>query len=326
MLLDEVSVEQGCDNECSTTDGFYNIHTNSEVNYNHMLTITGLENISQVKYKIKSATNGTDVTPYFVVNNPANTIGWDGRNQNGSDLANAYYFLEVVATNDCGSKTLLFPIVKIENYSYFYNYDAIYNEHPFASKPPEPCCVFNLVLDNQILYEDKTLNHPLTYKVQNEIQVGPNTYIPEDNNVIMTAGNNIIFKPPFHSQGNLHAFIEPCSGGTKNFKYNVTNIDSSYYANNDTSLIKINEKIDEEFNSISNVISVYPNPSNGIFEFETDYDIISNVIITNVSGIKIFERNIIDGDVIDLTDYPAGIYFATVNSNGLINKVKLVLK
>ena len=276
ILIDDVSVEQGCDNGCSSTDGIYQIYTNGLVTHDHMLLISGLENITQIKFRFKSL-NGNYTTNYFVYNNPANTIGWDGTNTNGAPLANANYFMEVEAINDCGTKNIEFYIQKVETYSYYYNYDSMYVDHEPVSKPPERCCLYNLILDNQTLVEDKTLNHPLTYKVQNEIQVGPYTYIPANNNVIMTAGNKIVFMPPFHSQGNLHAYIEPCNSTSTSTSIG-NYIDCDTLTNKTVFLSDSTEKFIVFPNPFDNAINILSSFQNNNFDVE----------IFNLLGEKLF--------------------------------------
>jgi len=306
VLLDDVSVEQGCDNGCSSTDGIYNIHSNSMVTHDNILLISGLENITQIKFRFKSL-NGAYATSYFVYNNPANIIGWDGRNTNGAELADGNYFMEVKATNDCGTKNLEFYIQKIESYSYYYNYDSIYVYHEPVSKPPDPCCLYNLILSNQTLVEDKTLNHPLTYKVQNEIQVGPYTTIPPDNNVVMTAGNNIIFLPPFHSQGNLHAYIEPCNTSSTALNNIPTDIgdkiDCDTLKNKTTFLSDQNEKFIVFPNPFSNTINILSSfPSNNF-----------DVEIFNLLGEKLFAtHSFIQNMQINTFDLNDGIYLLKI--------------
>ena len=303
VLIDDVSVVQGCDNGCSSTDGVYQIYTNGLVTHDHMLLISGLENITQIKFRFKSL-NENYATSYFVYNNPANTIGWDGTNTNGASLANANYFMEIEATNDCGTKNIEFYIQKVETYSYYYNYDSMYVDHEPVSKPPEPCCLYNLTLNNQTLVEDKTLNHPLTYKVQNEIQVGPYTTIPPNNNVVMTAGNKIVFLPPFHSQGNLHAYIEPC-----NSSYTSTSASMGNYIDCDTLTNKIvflpdsTEKFIVFPNPFDNAINILSSFSNNNFDVE----------IFNLLGEKLFATHSFKQNIqISTFDLKDGIYLLKI--------------
>jgi len=310
VLIDDISVEQGCYSGCSSTDGVYRIHTNGIVTYNHLLLISGLENITQVRFRF-FVINGSFATDFFVYDNPANTIGWDGRNINGYPLADGSYIMEVDATNDCGTEVLYFSIQKLGTYSYYYNYDSFYvNLTPIpVSKPPEPCCLYNLTLSNQILVEDKTLNHPLTYKVQNQIQVGPNIFIPPNNNVVMTAGDNIIFKPPFHSQGNLHAFIESCNAPQLTNDQN----NSEEFISCDTTTNKIMYSSDvttnkfivypNSFNSIINIISLSPN---------NDF----NIEIYNLLGEKLFTYHSFEQGVkINTSDFNKGVFLIKIFDN-----------
>ncbi|MBN2894000.1 MAG: T9SS type A sorting domain-containing protein, partial [Bacteroidales bacterium] len=73
-----------------------------------------------------------------------------------------------------------------------------------------------------------------------------------------------------------------------------------------------------------NNILVYPNPTNGIFNIETDesYD----VVVTDVTG-KVVKYLVVDGgqSKIDITQQASGIYFVNF-SNDKINKTITVIK
>jgi polyhydroxybutyrate depolymerase len=77
-----------------------------------------------------------------------------------------------------------------------------------------------------------------------------------------------------------------------------------------------------------NNISVYPNPSNGIFRVDVKNNL--NVIITivNVLGETVLEKKISDTSVtIDLSNYPTGVYFYQArNQAGNIKSGKLIVQ
>ncbi|HET6992249.1 MAG TPA: T9SS type A sorting domain-containing protein, partial [Bacteroidia bacterium] len=69
----------------------------------------------------------------------------------------------------------------------------------------------------------------------------------------------------------------------------------------------------EEMNN-SNDISIFPNPSNGIFNLNTKITK-GEISIRNILGENIFQSQIINlNSEIDLSDQPNGIYFITVKS------------
>jgi hypothetical protein len=79
----------------------------------------------------------------------------------------------------------------------------------------------------------------------------------------------------------------------------------------------------------SNAIHIYPNPSNGIFNLQTDKLKIKDIEVINVPGERVYgldaSKLLAHSGTIDLTSSPDGIYFMRVNTEkGVISK-KVVL-
>ncbi len=86
---------------------------------------------------------------------------------------------------------------------------------------------------------------------------------------------------------------------------------------------------------LDNVISVYPNPSNGIFKFQSNESKPYKINVYNTLGEKIYSSGLLplskwrgDGaEVIDLTVQPKGIYFyQAIFSNNKFATGKLIIK
>ena len=76
-----------------------------------------------------------------------------------------------------------------------------------------------------------------------------------------------------------------------------------------------------------NGLSVYPNPSTGIFNISIgnlDQDI--NYVIVNAKGQEIFEAKLLETQEIDLSSAPKGIYFIKFISNEVLRIEKVVIK
>lgn len=76
-----------------------------------------------------------------------------------------------------------------------------------------------------------------------------------------------------------------------------------------------------------NVISVYPNPSSGIYTIKTtDSEAIQSITVIDLSG-KIIHSELVADDLtqLDLTNYPSGIYFVTVSTSVSQHTAKLIL-
>ena len=82
-------------------------------------------------------------------------------------------------------------------------------------------------------------------------------------------------------------------------------------------------------NANNNRINIYPNPSSGIFNFyfNDDYNNIK-ISVTDINGKIIFEKNLTDKktQIIDLSNYPNGIYFVKYNIDGKLRTDKIILQ
>jgi Secretion system C-terminal sorting domain len=71
-------------------------------------------------------------------------------------------------------------------------------------------------------------------------------------------------------------------------------------------------------------LSLFPNPSTGIFQLsETDFDPKSIVLLLDSKGRTIFTKLLADG-LFDISDKPAGIYFLKVQNAGNIRIARFI--
>jgi hypothetical protein len=79
----------------------------------------------------------------------------------------------------------------------------------------------------------------------------------------------------------------------------------------------------------SNVdLKIYPNPSNGIYQFELDKVEMEGleIIITDINGRNINSEFNLKNNSIDLSNQPNGVYFVKIlQSNAVIHHQKLIL-
>ncbi len=74
-------------------------------------------------------------------------------------------------------------------------------------------------------------------------------------------------------------------------------------------------------------ISVYPNPTNGIINFDFADNTVKYVTITDITGKTIsLKSDIQANESIDLSMNPAGVYFAIIQTNDKIITIKIVLQ
>ena len=83
-----------------------------------------------------------------------------------------------------------------------------------------------------------------------------------------------------------------------------------------------------EDNSIDGVISIYPNPTTGIFNVDSYRDNIEYISVSNITGMKIKEIDKIKAThfAINLFDFPAGCYFVTVKTENSSIVKKIIKK
>ena len=78
------------------------------------------------------------------------------------------------------------------------------------------------------------------------------------------------------------------------------------------------EKEDEDFLlsqlKIPNEINLIPNPNNGAFQLETNFSLseISNLKISNLLGLTVYETQNLTSNVIQLQNVPAGLFFVVM--------------
>jgi hypothetical protein len=78
---------------------------------------------------------------------------------------------------------------------------------------------------------------------------------------------------------------------------------------------------------VSNGVSVSPNPSKGVFELKFN-NFQNEVAVYNVIGKKVYEStfNGVLNKTVDISSYPAGVYFVKVISDGKVYSEKIILQ
>jgi hypothetical protein len=63
---------------------------------------------------------------------------------------------------------------------------------------------------------------------------------------------------------------------------------------------------------MQNVLSLYPNPGNGVFSFKTD-KAVAGLDVVDARGVLVFSTGALTQNQIDLSQLPAGIYIVTLH-------------
>lgn len=91
----------------------------------------------------------------------------------------------------------------------------------------------------------------------------------------------------------------------------------------DTSTCATVNTVGIEEHQQSALISVYPNPSNGLFIIALSKDAV--VEITDLQGKSVLNKNYTSGQHnVDLTNYSKGVYLVKVRSNGVVSTTKII--
>ena len=121
-----------------------------------------------------------------------------------------------------------------------------------------------------------------------------------------------------------HAGNGPMLVGNRNMDFNASKEIWRFFSKYS---LEIPTDITED-DSSQKEISVYPNPSNGIFQVDVKNNQNVNITIVNVLGETVLEKKISDTSVtLDLSNAPAGVYFyQAVNKAGTIQSGKLIVQ
>ncbi len=82
-----------------------------------------------------------------------------------------------------------------------------------------------------------------------------------------------------------------------------------------------------EHSSENNSVSIYPNPSNGLFTVELNNNQNSSITVFNTLGEKIIEEKLSNSiTAFDLSNIPRGVYFCQVKNEMAIRNIKLIVR
>ena len=99
----------------------------------------------------------------------------------------------------------------------------------------------------------------------------------------------------------------------------------------DFGLESVENNVTTGVNSINQIVSIYPNPSNGVVVIEniSSFNVISKIEISNISGQiveKISNTNSVRKIDLDLSKQPKGIYFLTIVADSQVYVEKILIQ
>jgi hypothetical protein len=132
------------------------------------------------------------------------------------------------------------------------------------------------------------------------------------------AGNAIVLSPDFLADNGsvFTAYIDPFLDCTPN-SYRPEN------TNNDVT--SIDEK-DQDAPLQAAALTIYPNPSNGLFVIKSESDELKDIYVYNLLGDLIFEKTAASGSqfTIDITDQPKGVYFVKIVEKEIVKTGRMI--
>jgi len=194
-------------------------------------------------------------------------------------------------------------------------------------------------------------SHALTIDENNNLYITGSfrgTLLYLNDTVLTPYGNDDIFVAKFDSEGNFvwiigaggvasdtglditwnnnNVYITGWYTGIATFgdiilpSYGIYNNRNIFIARIKDNTVEINQFYDDP------TISIYPNPSNGIFYLKVkDLKGKANLEIFNINGYILYERRLSDGiNLIDIKNYPPGLYFVRILSGDFIKTEKML--
>lgn len=316
VIIDNIKLSECGFGSCSRTIG--RIQPQFEMDGSFM-RIKNLGNVSLAKdIKIYSITYSllAEIPDVYSVNGITTPIYFDG---NGYYDQNTY-ILRMTLQNDCYENPYSFQFIKLTRY---FEIPTDYPRDYFDLAVSRSCCGDDdFILENGEIGEYDTKE----YKSPNSIETSGKVEILENvDDVVFQANNTIKLKPGFKTN----------PGVTFNAKIATCNLLKSAPVNNIEIYYPIEDEIiqsqpfeQEELKlptqEIYESIELFPNPGNGIFEIRGPALNETTVEIYNMLGDRIYFREKMFEEQIDIFDQPNGTYFIRVISDKEIKYFKIV--
>ncbi len=307
VLVDDVDLEPGCLSEnCSSTANAINISASNTHNESVPFIVFGLKNTTKVKIEIWTML-GVKIWEKTIIN-PSDRVAWNGKTFDNSEAVIGDYGYKIYVTNDCNSDQLFTGDFTKINFDPTINDPVLMNYDGGITKAPIPCCTLvpDIIISNQILVQDKTIDEPLLFKAINSI-TATNVLIPTTNNVVFQAGNYIDISSEFILEDGAEfvAEIVPCENDLDlkkilTFDY----VDYSYFINDTIRLFSFYENFNPP-------ITYYWDFNNGEFSNEKNPTIVYNasgiynisLTINDINNMtKTFQKQITINDSIGMYD------------------------
>ena len=177
---------------------------------------------------------------------------------------------------------------------------------------------YSVTVANEYLCE-ATDDIELTVNPLPVVDLGENQIIDDTQSIELNAGE---FEDYYWSTDETSQMItvDGTVLGVGVYDYSVTVTDINGCEGSDEVQITVEEFVG--INDINIQTAIYPNPSNGIFTVEA----IGNMQIIDITG-RIIEKTSVNGiTLIDISEYPKGIYILRISNNEVIREYKVFVE
>jgi flagellar hook assembly protein FlgD len=309
--------------------GTYSSELNPYITTQGLLTVNNLNNATYLGLRIIQ--NSLEKR-FIKVNNPRNTVAWDGKDESGNFVPDGIYQYAITIANSCDKLIFNGEFAKNSNISVsnYFNYNPLYKNITVGGcgyllspasdyyRPPIPCCMH----EEDIIIENTTLEGNLTIIARGKIIIG--------NNVEIAPGSYIIFKAGHGVEGDENLSYDPNVGASYDIEVGIgvcpqrlaeQDYIGDYYENDS----KPPSLTDEH----GNHLSITPNPSNGVFAVispnATEY---SDVQLFSMDGRLVHTHIQVVGDnkiLIDASGCQSGIYLLSIKNNQKASNQRIII-
>jgi len=329
IYLDDIELTLGCEDGCSSTDGSHAVNVTSNVIHNSStVVIDNLDNITDLSFVV-FMTNGQIVYQNDIScpNGIDHEVRWDGKSIGGADVSNAIYEYIIQATNECYTTEWIGSILKTDDYTgtNLSNFDEPCQNG--GNPTPEPCCYVDFYIDDEVL-----IGPPYSkYIIQENIWACTRTpdfsdevRIENGADVLFRAGKQITLAEGFNTKDGAVFLAEILPDHCERPKNGEGTTGNSSHGSGESP--EKSEKTDPV--AKPNLVSAYPNPTNGSIHIESKFGIDGIVLIEihDILGNSIYSKQKTGFQrlQIDLSDQRSGIYFVNIISDNEKFSLKLI--
>ncbi len=346
-FLDKISLEditpksELCDKHLTTLKppeiSLDEVHTQSDP-----FSISNLKGIDRFHLVISDPSTQSIVREILVEDHPANTICWDGKDNNGNEVSAGYYEYIFTLSNECDQLGLASNLEKKNGSSNFTD-DLDCMIYKPVSRTPKRCCYEHLQISNTTIRHDPTTTgNEIRYVVKNSITAGPNVTIAAGTRAVLQAGNQIDLNQVFDTKQNPQAQLETILKTCNSFIINSFSTKSTTNKIDSSTPPKITKSKTDSFSDTTNYhrketetkLKVLPNPAKKVlfFKYKLSQSTHVSLTISNLAGEVIAcplkdEKKKIGTHQLryNISEFPPGVYIYSYSTNNYTEADEIII-